>query len=1104
MMTSRLYSFVIFLFAGYVSGQETLFSLLNSDQTGVTFANTIVDTPEHNILLYANYYGGGGVGIADINNDGLQDLYFTGNLVGDQLYLNLGGLKFKNITMQAGIIDDNTWSSGVAMADVNADGFVDIYVSKELYDFEPERRKNKLYINQQNGMFVEAAAQWGVDNDARTRQSVFLDYDKDGLVDLFMLIQPPNPGSYSSFFGTPLLLPQYSCRLYKNTGDRFVDVTEQSGLFRTGFPNSVVAADLNEDGWTDLYVANDFNAPDFLYFNNGDGTFSYKTEQSLRHTSFYSMGVDVADINNDGHLDLQVLDMVAEDNFRLKSNMSGMNIGAFWKVVNEGGYYQYMFNTLQLNNGNGTFSDVAQQTHTAATDWSWANLIADFDNDGHKDIFITNGLLRDIRNTDADKKVSEFVVNYSNEYVEKHPNEGDIDLFDILPLDKTLEILPSVPLKNYAYHNLGDLNFENKAEEWGLAQPAFSNGAAYADLENDGDLELVVNNVNEKAFIYQNNTVERNQNNYLRVQLKHPKQENLFDTRVTIYTQGAKQTVTTTSVRGIYSTSEQLVHFGLGNAQLVDSLQIRWPDGSMQRYNNLSANQVHVLNYEKTAPQMAKKDLPLLTDITTRFKPVIVHEENAFDDYEKQVLLPHKLSQFGPALATADINGDGREDFFVGGAQGHFAQLYVQEANGSFSTLENAPWLRHRTLEDVDALFFDADQDGDHDLYVVSGGNEYAPGQSPYLDRLYINDGQGNFTFERDRLPALYNSGSVVKAFDYDGDGDQDLFVGNRITPWNYPEAPDSYLLINEAGRFTLDKKNESVFKQLGMVTDAIWTDFDLDGDVDLIVVGEWMPITFVENNKGKFRKIKAPVALDLKGWWNSVTEADLNQDGKPDYLFGNLGTNYKYKATPDQPFELYYNDFDDNGKKDIVLTYYNYGIQYPLRGFSCSSEQVPVLKTKFKKYDLFAQLNAEQVYGEKQLEEAFHIEATDFRSAVLMSTPSGYAHQPLPTRAQLSSINDFTLLDIDADGVEEVLYVGNLYVSEIETPRNDAGIGGVLRMNKMGAFEVLPVKESGFYTPGDAKKIKPLRVQGQTYLLIANNNDVLQVFTKNQTTGDD
>ena len=1084
------------------SAQKTVFELIDSNYSGITFNNKVEDKKEHNILLYANYYGGAGVGIADFNNDGLQDLYLAGNLVGDKIYRNDGALKFTDLTIDSGITDNGSWSSGVSIADVNQDGLVDIYVSKELYDDNPELRKNKLYINMGDFKFIEVAKEWGVDVSARTRHAVFFDYNNDGLLDLYLLNQPPNPGNYSKFFGTDLTLSKYSLQLFKNAGnDRFVDVTKEAGLYRSGFPNAVVASDFNKDGFTDLYVANDFEAPDFYYLNNGDGTFDYNTEKSLKHTSFYSMGVDSSDINNDGLLDVMVVDMTAEDNFRLKSNMSAMNPSTFWKVVKDGGHFQYMFNTLQINNGDDTFSDVAQFTNTSSTDWSWANLIADFDNDGLKDIYVTNGLLRDIRNTDADKKLGEFVVNFADQYVKDNPNQGDIDLLDILPLDKALEIVPSVKLKNYFYKNYGNLNLKNETKKWGLDQLSFSNGASYADLDNDGDLEIVVNNVNEKAFLYKNNSRELKKNSYLRIFLNDDENKTLLGTKADVYSNGSRQFFETTNVRGIYSSSEDVIHFGLGNNDKIDSLIVTWPNGSISKLFDVKTNQNLTL-YSSSGK--IYKDLKSSNKFKffkeDSSKINYTHIENIFDDYQKQILLPHKLSRFGPAIAVADVNNDELEDIYIGSASGKVSQLFLQTPEGEFILSQNQPWKSHKVLEDVDAVFFDSDNDGDKDLYVVSGGNEFAPDSSTYLDRLYINDGEGVYTFNRDLLPSNYNSGSVVRVNDFDNDGDQDIFIATRMIPWNYPEPASSHLLVNNNGKFSNYYDPNNSFKDLGLVTDGVWSDYDLDGDKDLFVVGEWMPLTLIKNEKGIFKKQKLNNSCDeVYGWWYSIEASDLNGDGREDLVLGNLGENYKYKASKEEPFEVFYDDFDANGVKDIVLAYYNYGIQFPLRGFSCSSQQIPELKSKIKKYDLFASLDVQDVYGEVNLEKALRLQANSFQSTVLLNENGNFTNKPLPFEAQLSSINDFIVEDYNQDGIKDILAVGNLYNAEIETPRNDGSNGILLIGNGDGTFYSKLRKDTGFYAPSDAKKIIPISINNQKGVLVGNNNDLLQYFKTNK-----
>ena len=1087
----KLITTFILIFSFFLCSQEPLFTLVDNSKTGINFSNELVDTKEHSIFLYANYYGGSGVGIGDFDNDGLEDIFFAANLLDDKIYKNLGNLEFEDKTKMSGIINNGSWSTGVTVADVNNDGLLDIYVSCELYDDAPLLRRNKLYINQGSFKFKESASEWGVDVDRRTRHSVFFDYNKDGLLDLYLLNHPPNTGNFSPFFGKDMSLPEYNLQLFENKGNHFVDVTESAGLNRSGFPNAAVIGDFNKDGWPDIYVANDFDSPDFLYFNNKDKTFTYATETSLRHTSFYSMGVDAADINNDSHLDLMVLDMTAEDNFRLKSNMSGMNPDSFWKVVNDGGHYQYMFNTLQLNNGNDTFSDIAQFTGTAATDWSWSSLVADFDNDGQKDIYITNGLLRDIRNTDADKKIADIVSKKINEYIIQNPNNTEITLWDVVDLKELLDLLPSQKLKNYYYKNHGNLEFSNITDSSGLNQPSFSHGASYVDLDNDGDLDLVVNNVNDKPFIYENNS-ENNGNNFIR--LKMIDDRPTLGTKVKMYYDKEFQYFETTNVRGIYSTSEDVVHFGINKSKAIDSILIEWPDQTLQKIINPKINKTHKV-YKEGITINSKSNI----NNDKRFnedKSILnyTHRENYFNDYEKQVLLPHKLSQLGPAIAKGDINGDGLEDLFVGGASGQEASVYIQNEN-SFEKIDNDIWTKHKALEDIDALFFDSDNDGDLDIYVVSGGNEFMPNSSTYLDRLYINDGNGNFTFRRELLPSNFESGSVVKAFDFDNDGDLDLFVGSRMKPWNYPEPASSYLLVNENGKFS--NYNTDQFNDLGLVTDAEWFDYDNDGDSDIVVVGEWMPITVFKNQDGNFIKeeINTNLGCSSTGWWYSIEVGDLNNDKLPDLIVGNLGLNYKYKASVDEPFEVFYDDFDENGTKDIVLAYYNYGIQFPLRGFSCSSQQVPDLKDKFEKYDIFASLDVQAVYGEENLENALRLSVNTFESAALINNESFFDFKPLPNYAQFSSVNDIIIKDFDNDQINDLLIVGNMYHAEIETARNDAGNGLFLKGVGDGSFKEVSVSESGFFAPGDSKKIITLNLGNNDIILVANNNDRIQIF---------
>ncbi|NKI27533.1 VCBS repeat-containing protein [Arenibacter sp. 6A1] len=1094
--------------------KQEQFTLLEPGKTGVTFENTIRDTKASNILIYSNFYGGAGVGVGDFNNDGLQDIFFAGNLVSDQLYINKGEIQFEDITRASGIEDNGGWSSGVIIGDINNDGWQDIYVTRELYDGNPEIRRNRLYINttkdnlDHKTTFKEAAAEYGLDNSERTRHAAFLDYNKDGLLDVFLLNHPPNPGNFSEMYGVDRTQERFAPRLYKNNGNKtFTDVTMDAGVFKLGNANSVSVFDANNDGWPDIYIAHDFGPPDAFFLNNTDGTFTNIIDTSLKHISYFSMGVDAADINNDGNLDLMVLDMVAEDNFRIKSNMSGMNPTSFWNIVNNGGHYQYMYNTLQLNQGvfSGIpqFSDIAQMAGVSSTDWSWSNVIADFDNDGLKDIYVTNGLLRDIRNTDSDKAVSNYVTAVANDFVKNNPNAGDVSIWDILDLEKTLNHIPSVRLSNYAFKNKDGMTFEKMSEEWGLSQKTFSAGCAYADLDNDGDLDLIVNNVNDRAFIYQNNGENKANQNYLRVNLTDKEKNTpMLGARVEALQGKTRQLYEFTSVRGMYSSSEQIAHFGFSENNKIDSLKITWPNMKTTVYTDVMPNQFLTIDLEdahKLNSHTTSKKNPLFS--TVQAIP-FEHQENKFDDFDLQVLLPHKQSQFGPALAVGDVNGDGLEDVFVGGASGYEPTLFLQNKTGEFRKVDSETWREAAKYEDLDAIFFDMDNDGDLDLYVVSGGNEWEANTDYYQDRLYINEGKGIFNLAKSKLPSLTESGSVVRAFDYDKDGYLDLFIGGRHKPWDYPSPVSSRILKNNKGSFK--DVTRSVAKDLldiGMVTDAVWIDFDEDGNTDLVLTGEWMPITFIKNTGEKFINITHSQGLpNTEGWWYSLAAADMDNDGDLDLVAGNLGLNYKYKASEETPFEVHYSDFDKNGSKDIVLSYYNFGEQFPLRGRSCSAEQIPMIAKRFQSYDVFATANLTEVYGEDNLQSATHYSSKTFASAYFENKGKGkFSMKALPNEAQISNVDAILLEDFDGDGNKDILLAGNMYPVEIETTRNDAGVGLFLKGDGKGGFTPVVPRESGVYLMGDVQKLKRINTSGNKLIISAVNNGVIGAIKINE-----
>ena len=1078
-------------------GQSPLFELIHSSESGIEFNNHIEDSKEHNILIYSNYYGGGGVAIADFDNDGLQDIYFAGNLVSDQLYKNKGDLKFEEISEISGIKDNGAWSSGVIVGDVNNDGLPDIYITCELYDDKPELRANKLYINQGDFKFKDAATEYNVAGAERTRGAIFIDYDKDGYLDLYLLNQPPNPGNYSKFTGQNLLSGEWHPALYKNVdGKYFEEVTENSGLNTPGYPNSAIAVDVNNDGWQDIYLSNDYDAPDALYINNRDGSFTNIVEKGLKHMSYYSMGVDAADINNDGLMDIMTLDMVAEDNYRQKANMGGMYPEAFWSLVERGGHYQYMYNTLQLNRGNNHYSNIAQMSGVHSTDWSWSNIIADFDNDGWKDIYVTNGLLRDIRNSDVAKAFPKYVQNIAKEYITTHPDADFVPILDIMDLQKGLDMHPSVPLANYSFKNNGDLTFTKMTNEWGMNHPSFSNGCAYGDLDNDGDLDIVVNNINTEAFLYEN-TIN---SNYLRIQLVDDVDSHTIQgAKVRIDNRDVTQYAEVTRTRGMYSSSENIVHFGLGELSTVD-VKVTWPDGKIQKLSGIAANQLLLIKKSESGVFIGdnvKNRHHIINEVSlgVNFR----HAENEFDDFKRQVLLPHEMSRMGPAMTLGDVNGDGLEDIFIGGASGQLGELFIQNEMGSFGR-RTVFDPEDAIYEDVDAVFFDYDGDTDLDLYIMSGGNAFPSRNKNYLDRIYENDGAGNLVKRRDVIPRILESGGCVRPFDYDNDGDLDLFLGGRHSPWDYPSPTISRLLENDEGKYvdvTKTKARDFIFN--GMVSDAVWSDYNKDGLTDLIAVGEWMPITFYKNNGRGLEKDatmntkKGGIPVRTNGWWSSIIEADLDNDGYKDYICGNLGKNYKYKASQTEPFEVHYGDFDDSGQKDIVLSYYNFGERFPLRGRSCSSQQVPMITKDFPTYDLFAQSGLTDVYDPQRLEQSLNLKAFMFESLILMNQRDGsFEILSLPNELQVSDIQ--SIVPIDNQGVNTFLAAGNKNHAEIETPKNDASVGLIFKVLNDG-IKVYQAHESGIYLPYAVREMSTIQIGAQTYLIVASNDDDVRLF---------
>ncbi|WP_025664635.1 VCBS repeat-containing protein [Aquimarina megaterium] len=1067
---------------------KPLFTSVLSDHSGIHFINQIPESSAMNSMVYEYFYNGGGVAIGDINNDGLSDIYFTSNLKENKLYINKGDFRFEDHTKQAKVKGSFGWTTGVTMVDINADGWLDIYVCKSGKG-KAENRENELFINNQNGTFTEAAAQYGLNFSGYSTQAAFFDYDKDGDLDMFLLnhnVSPVNTNTPEDYKSEKNDL--VGDRLYQNNLGKFTDVSDQVGIIQNalGFGLGVSIGDLNQDGWPDIYVANDYIEHDYLYFNTGNGTFTEKIKSSIGHTSNFSMGTDIADFNNDGLLDIISLDMVAEDNYGIKTSMSGMNPKAFNHAVDNGFHYQYMFNTLQLNNSDECFSEIAHLAGISNTDWSWAPLFADFDNDGLKDVFITNGLKRDFRNNDFRK--------YKLKRLEQAKKNKE-------SIKKVIEELvrktPQRKTRNYFFKNNGDLTFSKTSTSWGIDSPTFSNGAAYADLDNDGDLDLVINNIDQEATILQNNT--RNKN-YVQFQFKGDSQNPFgIGTRITIQTEKTTQIFENYPTRGYQSAVAPVIHVGLDNNIEVQKVTITWPDNKVEVINHPEINKRIIINHnDATLTNKKKKDVvtALFTNSTKDINIIHKHIENEYDDFAKESLLPHKMSQFGPALAVGDINMDGLDDFYIGGAKDHPAALYTQQPNGSFQSLGGTLWEKEKVFEDVSAQFFDVDGDNDLDLYVVSGGNEWPANHRMYQDRLYINT-NGNFVKENNRLPKIASSGSCIKPFDYDQDGDLDLFVGSRHTPQKYPYPAANYLLENNNGVFKdITKTIAPELSEIGMVTDATWTDIDQDGLSDLVIVGEWMPITVFRNTDKTFKK-DTTLFEHTNGWWNSINSADFDQDGDMDYVVGNLGLNYKYKASAKEPFEIYAHDFDDNGTNDIVLGYYNNGDLFPLRGRECTSLQMPFIKEKFPTYEGFGSADLVQVYGQEKLEKALHAKAYTFASVFIENLGDGkFNIIELPKQAQLSSINDIHIDDFDDDGLKDILVAGNLYQSEIETPRNDAGYGLLLKNNGGHSFVPVPAAKSGILIKGDVKAIRPFTYKGKKVVLFGRNNERLDSYS--------
>lgn len=1071
-----------------------MFTEVSPERSKIDFVNTLEETLESNYYQYMYTYIGGGIAVGDLNEDGFVDVYFTSNSGEDKLYLNRGGLEFSDITQKAGIIHNDGFNTGVTMVDVNNDGMLDIYVSRGGWKDDNSKFANLLYMNNGDETFTEKAEEMGLADANRTIQTTFFDYDKDGDLDAYVSNTPDITSrtevlDLEKIQKDPKTLKlKGSDRLYQNDGSgHFTDVSKKAGLqYDIGFGLNPQVGDLNNDGWPDIYVCNDFNVPDLVYINNQNGSFTESRDQFFKHMSFNSMGSDMADIDNDGLLDLMTLDMNPADYVRSKTTMAMTSIEQFELMVNEGYHHQYMHNMLHMNNGNSTFSEVSKMAGMADTDWSWSILSADFDLDGFNDLFITNGVYRDVM--DRDMLAETLDILKANQ---RKPTDEDFLQF--------AKMLPQQKLQNYFFRNKGDRTFEDVSDEWSDNKATFSNGAVYADLDNDGDLDVLVNNINDKATLLENhkmNPYERNY--YLRVSLDGPR-DNQYGVGTTVklhFENDSVQVRTLVNTRGFLSSVSNNLHFGMGKHLKAKKMEIIWPDGKVQVLEDVMANQWLFMNHqfaEETEPVVSHSDEKIFEKVDSQ----ILHEDPYFNDYAIQILLPHKLSQTGPGVAKGDINGDGLEDLFIGGGHNQSGQLLLGNKKGPFKPLNSDAFSKDKMYEDVGATFFDADNDGDDDLYVVSGSYEFMENPRLLVDRLYLNDGHGNFEKATDAIPEVGIAGSVIVPSDYDNDGDIDLFLGGRVITGRYPHPASSLLLINDGGRFTV--QNDRLAPQLnsiGLVTDAQWVDLDNDTKTDLVITGEWMGVqVFLNQNNQLVRSDKYTTLSEAVGWWNELQVTDIDNDGDQDIIAGNLGLNYKFHASPEKPFEIYTSDFDLNGSQDIILAKEYQGKQVPVRGKTCMTQQLPYLAQKIPTYNEFATKDLKGIVGE-ELETALHYKATEFRSGIFLNNgKQDFSFIPFNNAVQQSPVNSIVFEDFDGDGLKDLLLAGNNHHSEVETTRSDAGIGTFLKGNGKGEFQPISFMKSGFFADKDVRDMVLFYSSKAKYVLVANNNDTHDLF---------
>ncbi len=1084
--------------------KETLFTLMPSSKTGITFTNSVENQEDFNIFKYRNFYNGGGVAIGDINNDGLADIYFTANMGSNKLYLNKGNFEFEDITEKAGVAGNKPWSTGVVMADVNADGLLDIYVSNA-GNLEANNHDNDLYINNGDLTFSEKAQQYNLAKTGFSTHATFFDYDKDGDLDAYILNNSNIPVSTLGNSGQRDKRAQDWSNISKdlrgvgdillrNDGDTFTDVSEEAGIYGSliGFGLGVMITDINHDLYPDIYVSNDFFERDYLYINNQDGTFTEEIKDWTSRLGLSAMGVDMADVNNDGLQDIFITDMLPDGEERVKSVMEFDSYDVFKLKQSKDFYQQYIQNTLQINNGNNSFSETAYFSGVEATDWSWAGLLFDMDNDGYRDIYITNGINHDL--TDLD-----FVDFLANDILQKMALTGRKEA-----IDSIINKMPIKPLANYAYHNNKDITFTDKAKDWGLGQEGMSNGTAYADLDNDGDLDLVVNNVNMESFVYRNNVQEMNNPNFLKINFKG-EGANPFavGTTLKLYYQDKFYLQELIPSRGFQSSMEYGMTIGLGDVTMVDSLRVIWPNDKTQLLTDVKTRQTLLLKQNEanglyTVPQKTTAQ-PLLTQIEV---PALnAHKENKYNDFDYEGLISKKLSQEGPSIAVGDINKDGNDDVFIGGAKGQSGTIYLHSGNGQLKKTKQTSLEDDILLEDTASAFFDADGDGDLDLMIGSGGNVVNDDRT-YSTRLLLNDGKGNFTKSKQTIPSVFQNTAVIASQDYDGDGDIDVFIGSRSIVGIYGVDPQHLLLENQGDGTFLDKTASLLadIKDAGMITDAIWIDIDNDDKPDLITVAEWGVPRIFRNDGAGFSNYKSNLS-DINGWWNVIQSEDLDNDGDLDLVIGNEGKNLHYKPEEGAPLKMYIYDFDGNGSIEQITTFSKNGKDYPLHQKKELTKQLSTLKKQNIKASDYARRSIDELFPASTMQRVIVKRVDMSESIIAINNGNGdFTIKPLPYQVQLSCVCGIACGDINNDGNIDILMGGNNFEFKPQYSQLDANYGSLLLGNGKGDFEWQNYDKSGFFVREEMKHIAPFTDKsGKTYYIVAINDGTPKIYTPNK-----